>query len=431
MRVLSVIHYPVFGGPHNRNAYLAPLLEESGVSITVLLPEEAGNAAGRLAEAGVPVVKMPLHRIRADSDPRAQLPFLRGCRREIRGIRSLIREREIDVVLVNGSVNPQAGIAGRLERCAVVWQLLDTFPPAWLRATSMVAIRGLADALMSNGAATATLHRGAASFGDRLTVFFPPVDVDALTPSPERRAKARSELGVGTGEVVIGSLNNINPMKGHRTFIRAAAKLRETRPSVRFAILGATYPNHAGYAAEIWREAEHLGLRRGRELIVRDPGSRGRELLAGFDVFWLSSEPRSEGTSTAVGEAMALGLPVVATDVGSLRETVRDGLTGFVVPPRDASALARLTERLLDDTALYRRFSRAARERAVGHFAPRVCAAHHLAAFHAARCHRDQRLVSRRRRRSPGFFPASDADDRYEVRPGDDSLDRPQESASS
>ncbi len=51
MHVLSIIHYPIFGGPHNRNLRLAPVLAEQGVRTTVLLPDEPGNAAERLREA--------------------------------------------------------------------------------------------------------------------------------------------------------------------------------------------------------------------------------------------------------------------------------------------------------------------------------------------------------------------------------------------
>jgi hypothetical protein len=69
MNVLFVIHYPVFGGPHNQALVLAQSLVRHGVDMTILLPDEPGNAAGRLRSAGVDVVTMPLHRVRATPHP--------------------------------------------------------------------------------------------------------------------------------------------------------------------------------------------------------------------------------------------------------------------------------------------------------------------------------------------------------------------------
>ena len=74
IRVLSIVHYPSFGGPHNRNAKVAPYLENHGVRTTVLLPTDLGNAAERLRNSGVAVETIPLARIRAKFNPFYRLP---------------------------------------------------------------------------------------------------------------------------------------------------------------------------------------------------------------------------------------------------------------------------------------------------------------------------------------------------------------------
>src|SRR5712671_4548672 len=101
MRVLSIIHHPVFGGPHNRNARLIPILRSRGVESTVLLPDEPGNAAERLRDAGVDVVTLPLDRLRASYNPMANARTLSNLWPNVRQIRNLIRERRIDVVQIN------------------------------------------------------------------------------------------------------------------------------------------------------------------------------------------------------------------------------------------------------------------------------------------------------------------------------------------
>jgi glycosyltransferase involved in cell wall biosynthesis len=87
------------------------------------------------------------------------------------------------------------------------------------------------------------------------------------------------------------------------------------------------------------------------------------DLLARSDVFVLSS--RSEGFPVSVLEAMAAGLPVVATDVGGVGEAVEDGETGFLIPAADSEALAAALERLLVDGELRRRLGAAGRARAL------------------------------------------------------------------
>ena len=111
-------------------------------------------------------------------------------------------------------------------------------------------------------------------------------------------------------------------------------------------------------------EVRRLGL----QSVVRLAGERDDvgELLAKADLFVLSS--RSEGLPLSILEAMATGLPVVASRVGGVPELVVDGETGLLVPPGDPHALAAAIERLLDDPALRRRLGTAGRTRVSEHF---------------------------------------------------------------
>jgi glycosyltransferase involved in cell wall biosynthesis len=145
--------------------------------------------------------------------------------------------------------------------------------------------------------------------------------------------------------------------------------------SIRLLIAG-DGPERPRLVSEIAR----LGLDGAVELL----GTRGdvHELLAAADVFVLSSE--SEGMPMSVLEAMAAGLPVVASAVGGVPEVVRDGETGALVPPRDPVALAEAIRLLVADPALRQRFGDAGRRRVEREFAVADFRRAHLELYRAA-----------------------------------------------
>jgi glycosyltransferase involved in cell wall biosynthesis len=379
MNVLVVIHYPVFGGPHNQALLLARSLVRHGVEITVLLPDEPGNAVDRLRAAGVDVVTMPLHRLRATPQPAHQLRFLVGLRREVAAIRRLIRDRAIDVVQLGGLVNPHAAIAARQEGTPVVWQILDTRPPMAFRRVMMPLVLRLSDIVMTTGRAVADVHPGAV--GERLMPFYPPVEPEFFSAAHGDRNTARAELGFAPQDLVLVSVGNLNPQKGHEHLLRAAALARHTRPEIKVLVAGAPHPTHRRYEAGLHRLAGELDLEVGKDVVFAGALSDVRPALAAADVFVLASVPRSEGAPTAIGEAMMMELPVVATDVGAVREMVEDGRTGFVVPPLDAQALAGAILRIRGDHDGWASFGTRGRVRAIERFSADACARAHLQAY--------------------------------------------------
>ena len=145
---------------------------------------------------------------------------------------------------------------------------------------------------------------------------------------------------------IVGNVARLAPQKDHATLLEAARILGD----VRFVIVG---------DGELREELE----RRADGLEVELTGARDDvpELLASFDVFAFPS--LFEGLCLAVIEAQAAGVPVVATPVGGIRETVVDDETGLLVPPRDPAALAAAIRRLLDDRDLARGLAGEARRR--------------------------------------------------------------------
>jgi glycosyltransferase involved in cell wall biosynthesis len=169
----------------------------------------------------------------------------------------------------------------------------------------------------------------------------------ALPARPADRGTMRAALGVEPGRPVVGFVGSIGPHKGLDTLLAVAARLRARYPDLCVAVLGAA---HAGSArsGDLADGVARLGLER----TVRLLGYRAdaAALCAGFDVQVVPSV--AEPFGLVVLEAMAQGVPVVATDAGGIPEIIRDGREGYLVPVGDDEILAARVASLLDDAEL-------------------------------------------------------------------------------
>lgn len=145
--------------------------------------------------------------------------------------------------------------------------------------------------------------------------------------------------------------------KGIREYVAAARLLRKNWPGAKFHLVGGTDSNPAGIA-----EAEVKAWHAEGDVIWHGHLSDVRPLLAQTHVYVLPSY--REGTPRTVLEAMATGRAVITTDAPGCRQTVAEGETGFLVPVRDAQALAAAMTRFLKEPALIERFGAAGRQRA-------------------------------------------------------------------
>ena len=386
MKGLFVVNNPVFGGGPGQLLRLRDPLARRGWELAAVTPTGADTAV-RLRDGGIEVHELPLHRLRARPDPRLHAALLASFPREVRGLRRLIRREGIGIVQLHGDTNPHAAVAGRLEGCAVVWQLYDTRTPVPLRRVTMPVVTRLADVITTWGDALGRAYPGVTALGERWLTVFPPVDGTRFAVSAERRDAARAELGIAPDDVAVACIGMRNPSKGHDHFVRSLAIARREDPSIVGRILGPPSPAHADYEADFRGEAARLGLLDGHALDIRDAGARVPELLPAFDLMALSSVPRSEGMPTVILEAMACGLPVVATDVGAVTELVSHDETGFVVTPLDDDALAGSIGRLAADAELRRRMGAAGRRRFEEVFQLERLADRHADAYERAVAH--------------------------------------------
>jgi L-malate glycosyltransferase len=220
-----------------------------------------------------------------------------------------------------------------------------------------------ADVVVPNSAAGRDdlLRRGIPA--DKMRIIYNGINPDRLQIDREQVEAHRARLGVPSGGHVIGVLASITPAKGHDTFLRAAASLAARRPEVRYAVIG-----DGPLRAPMEALSAELGLA-GR-VVFFGYQRRVADFLAACDVL-VSSSRDNEGCSNAILEAMALGVPVVATDVGGNRELVEDGVTGYLMPAGDEAALAAALEAALAGEASRRAVAARARQMVDARFSVR------------------------------------------------------------
>jgi glycosyltransferase involved in cell wall biosynthesis len=188
-------------------------------------------------------------------------------------------------------------------------------------------------------------------FRNHVEVVTQGVPVDDVRRHLRRREEARRQLAVGPDVVVAGTVANLRPPKGYPDLLVAAKRLVDRNLPVQFLAVG-----RGAQEAELLRLHHQLGLGdRFRFLGYRDDAT---DVLAACDLFVLSSV--YEGIPVAVLEALAMGLPVVATSVGTVPDVVTDGVEGRLVPPRRPELLASVIEAVVADPVRRREMAEAA-----------------------------------------------------------------------
>jgi glycosyltransferase involved in cell wall biosynthesis len=179
-----------------------------------------------------------------------------------------------------------------------------------------------------------------------------------VAPSADLHESVRAELGIGPGDVVVATVANFRAQKAYPDLLAAARLLADRNVPARFVIIG-----QGPLEGEIRALRASLGLEHSVELLGFRPDVL--RVLAGCDLFALASH--YEGYPIAIMEALAVGLPIVATAVGGVPDAVRDGVEGLLVPPKRPDLLAGAIEALVRDPQRRAAMGAAAAERGRGY----------------------------------------------------------------
>lgn len=204
-------------------------------------------------------------------------------------------------------------------------------------------------------AVIATSGRTAAYLDRPSTVIMHGIDTGRFAPAGDAVA-AKTALGLDPEQRYVGCFGRIRRQKGTDLFVDAMIALLPERPGWSAIIAGEATAQHAAFEAELRRRVAAAGL----ESRIHFVGVR-RDIPDWYRALSLFVAPqRWEGFGLTPLEAMATGVPVVATDVGAFPELVQDGVTGSLIPRDDGAAITAAVRDHMDDEALLNEAARAA-----------------------------------------------------------------------
>jgi glycosyltransferase involved in cell wall biosynthesis len=339
IRIAHVITGLSGGGAERTMINVARGLDASRFESQVISLSRDHTMAGALRTAGIALTTLDAH------------PFRSLGLGSFRRVAQLLRREKPDIVqtwLLDADL--VGGLAARMAGVPVIWNIRASLSDSgWqpfassvrLRAIARIcaAISGIVPRSIISSSRTNVSRNLRRYRQEKICVIGNGVDVDVFKPDAIARAEVRAELGVEESVPLIGMVARFHPVKDVATFLTAARHVIGTHPRARFLLCGqGVEPENA----DLTRMIESHGLERSvlrlgfREGIAR--------VFAALDVHVLSS--KSEAFGNVLLEAMAAGVPCVATDVGESRSIVGDA--GRVVPPQNPAALAAAVRKLID-----------------------------------------------------------------------------------
>jgi glycosyltransferase involved in cell wall biosynthesis len=362
MRIVYVNHTAVISGGERSLLSLLGALPAAAEAHVLTPHGELSSAVERLGIPTAPITgtagSLRLHPLHT---PRALAEMVLAATQ----LRRAARRAQAEVVHANSI---RAGIIlglARVPRVARIVHVRDCLPPGRLTTATMRLISTTATTVVANSQYTARSVQAAAPRAS-IEVVHNPVDLERWNPALIDRAGARARLGAASERVLLGVVAQLSPWKGQDTAIEALKILREQGVDAHLLVIGsarfvasATRFDNESYLARLHALVSASGL----EDRVSWLGEREDvpELVRAMDVLLLPSWEEPFGR--ALIEAMALGVPVIATNVGGPPEIVRDGQEGYLLPPRDPRSWAGSIRRLVESPELALEMGRAGRRR--------------------------------------------------------------------
>lgn len=333
----------------------------------VVLPSD-GPLVPRLKAARATVIILPAMMKLTSRRGWAYLAgYVLNFPRALWALRRVIRRERIALIHTNTIHILYGGPVAWLTQTPHVWHIREiVWQKGWLRRLELWMARHLATRIVVTSDAIAAMFGRPEARPTTLVKVSNGIETDLFHPG--EAAALRGALGVSPAQTLVGIVCRLDVWKGVDVFIDAAAKVARDHPDVRFVVVGGPVSGLEDYAATLRTHARTCGL---ESVLTWTDWTYGPtdmpEVHRAIDILVLaSSQPEPFGL--VVVEGMATARPVIATAHGGPCELIEDGVTGLLVPPGDADALAGAIRTLITDRARAHAMGVAGRLRADSHY---------------------------------------------------------------
>lgn len=326
MSVFLLIRSLEVGGAERQLVHLACELHRRGHNVRVATFYRRGKLIPELNERGIEIVDL------AKAGRWDIAAFLWRTARAIREFRP-----DVIYSFLGGANIVAAAVRLFVPACKLVWSIrssnMDLRRYDWLHRASYAIETWLSrtpELIIANSHAGRDFAVANGFPPGRIAVIANGIDTDRFRPDPSAREEERRRLNLGDGEIVIGVLARLDPMKGHATLLKAAAAIGHTDPRLRFVFFGEG-PEEARLRMLAEQTQPDARVQFAGTTETPEAALNALDICCSPSLF-------GEGFSNSIAEAMACGLPCVVTDVGDSAAIVQD--LGNVVLPDDSPALA-------------------------------------------------------------------------------------------
>jgi len=354
IKVCSVNEEGRFGGPERRVVEIAKALKERGIDTHVVYPAyDSERYSQELLKAGIRNTSLNITRLTLEKKVLARYIFTFFL--DILRLYLFLRRHKFDLVQVNGTPQCKGALAAKMAGIPVVWVIEDTKMPFIVRKIYTLIAKYSAAGIIFVGKRVYDYYIRGSMLESKLSIeIHAPVDTSIFDPNHVVPDKRMNQI---QGRKIV-TVSGISPVKGLKYFIKMASELIQRYNDLAFFVAGAKLSSQKKYSRYIKKLIASTGLTSDNYFfygIIDDVPS----FLQGADIFVCTSI--SEASPMAVWEAMSMGKAVVTTDVGSVRQYIEDGISGFIVPVMDSKALTIKVEELLNNPALREKMGAEAR----------------------------------------------------------------------
>lgn len=359
MRVLFYNHTAHVSGAERVLLLALRLLDKHVVQPVAVCPE--GELASELKSSGIEVTTVPELTARFTLRPDKLAAGLFSLFKTVRELRKRIRLAEVNAVHAN---SVRAGIAALLATTGmghiIFWHVHDELKTHPISTAIRLLVRASNRCrVIAVSEATALSFVGGALAGSRMpvTVIHNAVDLEMIDVLVENR-DLRSELNAGPGSFLFGIVGQITPRKGQLELVRAFDEIANQMPGAKLLIVGEPiFNNDDIYHAQVVDEAKRLNCF-DRVLFL---GHRNDALNVIRQLDTLVINSSSEAFVMVAIEAMAVGTPVIATDVGGTREMIQDHVNGWLIGHGDQEQLGQALLSAYSDAHARRQYAESSR----------------------------------------------------------------------